>query len=737
MLGIAIGVVGSIASLLPSVASVEESGGLHWLFALRGVRPPPANVVVVNIDRSSAEALGVPLDPAKWPRSLHASLVRHLAAAGARVIAFDVFFGEPGPPAEDAALAAAMREAGNVVLTARIEKRFLPVGPAGDAPAIEAIRIGIQTPAESLRESALAVAPFSLPVWPMKVSQFWAFHHEAGDRPTLPAVVLQADGVSLRGELEGILPEVSTPGPISASDRAPGLVEFMQEMRDYLSAEPDLAAALLDATATAQPGDSGSGRRPEARDLIRLYAGPASYFINFYGPPFTIPSIPYHRVIDGTALRTGDGQPLDLRNHIVFVGFAARRQADQRDSFYSVFSEETGLNLSGVEIAATATANLLEGRTLRPLARPAALMALCVWGICLGSACRLMSGAAVLVAALGATAYLTGAVVAFSTADIWLPVIVPVFLQPSLAALGAILLQLRETRRQRDRISTVMGHYVPPKVVERLVAEGQGDAVATEMVHGTCMVTDASQYSLLAETLAPDELGRLMNAYYEILFAEVERHEGQVSDVIGDSMMAIWVSALSESTMQARACAAALRLAAELERRHRSGERVALPTRIGLHSGRIQLGTVGAHHHREYRAVGDIVNTASRIESLNKQLGTRVLVSAETLAGLDGFCAREIGTFLVAGKTLPVTVHELLGALPQADTPGVPDLQLFAGALAEFRGQRWGAAAQLFRRCLEGTAADGPAHFYLRLCEEYLANGSVSFRDGVVRLDQK
>ncbi len=738
LLGLAIGIVGSLASLLPPIASVEESGGLHWLFALRGARPPPGNVVVVNIDRPSAEALGVPLDPVKWPRSLHARLVRSLAAAGTRVIVFDVFFAEPGPVAEDAALATAMREAGNVVLTARIGKRFLPIRPAGDATATDAVRIEIQSPVPVLRDSALAVAPFALPVWPMKVSQFWAFHQEAGDRPTLPSVVVQAYGLALRDELEGALIRTAYgPGAAVESDQPRGLLEFMQEMRDYLAADPGLAVGWRDWPPTARHGTTSERPHPDAVDLVRLYAGPASYFLNYYGPPFSIATVPYYQVIGGEPARTVDGRSVDLRDSIAFVGYSARRQSDQRDSFYTAFSQESGENLSGVEIVATATANLLEGRTLRPLAGSAALIMLFAWGVVLGAACRLIAVTPILVASLGGSVYLLGALAAFTIADLWLPVIVPVFLQTSLAALGAILLKFRHARHQHARISVVAGRYVPPRVVERLVDQGAGDAEIAEMVHGTCMVTDATQFSALAESLAPEELAQLMNAYYGILFAEVERYSGEVSDVVGDSMMAIWTAAHPSLTTQAQACATALRLTAELERRRASGDRAALPTRVGLHCGDIQLGTIGSRHHHEYRAVGDTVNTASRIEGLNRYLGTRVLVSAETLAGLDGFAVREVGTFLLAGKTRPLIVHELLGSRPQAEAAGMPDLSLFAAALAEFRGERWHEAAQLFRRFRSGAAGDGPAGFYLRLCEDYLANGPASWHGGAVRLDHK
>jgi adenylate cyclase len=314
---------------------------------------------------------------------------------------------------------------------------------------------------------------------------------------------------------------------------------------------------------------------------------------------------------------------------------------------------------------------------------------------------------------------------------------VPVFLQTTLATVGALVLQFREARQQRARISAALGRYVPPRLVERLVDESRASAAAVEIVHGTCMATDAAQYTLMAETLAPDELTRLMNAYYELLFTEVERFGGQVSDVVGDAMMAIWASSRPEITVQRNACDAALHLAAELQARALAGDRAALPTRIGLHSGEIRLGEIGARQHFEYRAVGDIVNTATRIESLNKQLGTRILVSAEALAGVGGLATREVGTFLLAGKTVPVVVHELLGQAERQVSTAAPNAQLFSEALAEFRAGRWCEARQLFARYLERVADDGPARYYLRLCEEYLATGPVSFTGGAVRIQAK
>ena len=114
--------------------------------------------------------------------------------------------------------------------------------------------------------------------------------------------------------------------------------------------------------------------------------------------------------------------------------------------------------------------------------------------------------------------------------------------------------------------------------------------------------------------MEPAELGALMNRYYGVLFEPVKRHGGLVQDVVGDSMLAIWATTEPDASLRSRACLAALDIASAVDRFNATSGRFALPTRIGLHSGRLLLGSVGAIDHYEYRAVGDIVNTATRLE---------------------------------------------------------------------------------------------------------------------------
>lgn len=739
VLGLLIGLLGAVASVLPPVMRIEEVGGLSWLFLLRGVRPPPPGIYIVSIDLVAGESLGLPADPARWPRALHAQLVRRLHAAGARVIAYDVFFGAPGEATGDATFADALHEAGNVILTAQLDKQFLPLGRADVATRPAAMRVRLDPPIEVLGHAALATVPFALPVWPTRISQFWVFHDGAGGWPSLPTAVAQASAMPalatfaalVEGKMTGLADRAAAPADLAA---------FMQRTRDRFLADPALPRAVqaqLDGAAARGVALPAAGTLAM---LLRLYAGPSSHYLNFYGPPHTVPGIAFTDVIGEGPLRTRDGATVDLRDAIVFVGFAARVQPEQRDGFLTAFSQDTGLNLSGVEIAATATANLLENRPLHPLAPLHALGLVFLFGMLVGISCRALRGlSAVGAGVAGALLWLAGALTAFTSADLWAPLIVPLFFQVPLALIGGLLLQFRQVRGERARMNTALGRYVPPPLIERLVEEGVEAGALADVVHGTCMATDAARYTALAETMDPDALGRLINAYYDILFAGVERGGGQVSDVVGDAMMAIWASSRRDARIQAQACRAALCIDADLVRRIDAGECAALPTRIGLHAGQVRLGHVGARQHLEYRAVGDIVNTASRIEGLNKWLGTRVLASQAALDGVDVVWHREVGTFILPGKHTPIVIHELTGlvAVPDGATGGHHGEDEFAAGLAAFRAGCWAEAARCFGERLRREPDDGPARYYLGLCSRYLAAGPRSFRDGAVCIEGK
>ena len=166
-------------------------------------------------------------------------------------------------------------------------------------------------------------------------------------------------------------------------------------------------------------------------------------------------------------------------------------------------------------------------------------------------------------------------------------------------------------------------------------------------------------------------------------------------------------------------------------------ENLNLPTRVGVHSGQIFLGNIGAGDHYEYGPTGDTVNTASRMDGLNKYLGTEVLASDEIVQQIDGLLSREVGKFMLKGKAQPIVVHELLGRADEVDDTRKKSAENFTQGLDAFRRRSWDEAAEKFHRAIENSPNDGPAHFYAKLCEEYKINSPGDAWDGVIVLEEK
>jgi adenylate cyclase len=446
------------------------------------------------------------------------------------------------------------------------------------------------------------------------------------------------------------------------------------------------------------------------RVLVDLYAGPSSRFLNFYGPARAIRTLPYDQVLSGSEMPR-------LAGVTVFVGLAEPYQPEQLDDFYSVFSEQSGDNLSGVEVGATAFANLLERRSLTPLALPLHWLLVLALGAGFGAFMpSLSTRRAAAVASTGAATYFAIAYWQFASAAVWLPLVVPLLLQLPLA-FGAVVWQnYRELAVQRERVHTALGYYVPRALARRLAEQTVATSAERQLLHGTCLYTDAEHYTTVSEALRPEDLVVFMNDYYRTMFTVVEQYGGEISDTAGDSMVAVWATADPDPAARRRASEAAVALLAAVDAFNEAQRGWRLPTRVGLESGELLLGNVGAEQRYEYRAIGDIVNTAARIQGLNSLLGTRVLVSSATLAG-TGLRAREIGTFVLRGKRLPVTVHELLRAAPRSLDEDL--LAAFGVALAAFRAAQWSDAELRFAALLAGGTDDGPSRYYHDLAGRY------------------
>jgi adenylate cyclase len=743
LLGVLIGILGLALSFFRFARDMEENAGLGLLFKLRGVKKAPSDVVVISIDKESSEKLDVSDNPDKWPRSLHARLTETLARAGAGVITFDVHFIEPRSAEDNALFAESIKKAGNVVLAEPLTAREVASpGNGGSQTGVHSI-VRIVKPIAPLAEAAVATAPFVLPRIPFKVNQYWTFQTGAGDSPTFPTVAFQLYASPVYGEFIRLLAKAAPnrtgklPRDLNTGIETRGIVRLMKDIREVFESDPVIADKLVKELDASDYLSGDLKRYRLLKTLVKTYGGSDSRYVNYYGPPRTVTTIPYYNALQlGQSASTH--RAIDLKGKAVFVGLSEVLLAERKDSFYTVFSQANGIFISGVEIAATAFANILEDTAVTPISLRYYVVAILLWGIAVGVICRLVH----VVAAAGSViclsiVYLVAAAYQFKTDGGWYPIVIPLFLQAPGGFFGAVLWNYFETNKERQNVRKALGYYVPDEVVDQLARNIVDIKGSGHTVYGACLFTDAAGYTTLSEKMDPRQLSDFMHKYFEATFAPVKRHGGLVVNLKGDSILAIWKAARPEAGLRKQACLAALSVAAAVQEFNRSFENLDLPTRVGVHCGQIFLGNIGAGDHYEYGPTGDTVNTASRMDGLNKFLGTEILVSDDVIQELDGFLTREVGKFRLKGKAQPVVVHELLCRMEESEEGQKKACAMFAEALGAFRNQSWDEAIEKFCRVIEKSEKDGPSHFYLNLCEQYKKMPVEGPWDGVIPVEEK
>lgn len=210
----------------------------------------------------------------------------------------------------------------------------------------------------------------------------------------------------------------------------------------------------------------------------------------------------------------------------------------------------------------------------------------------------------------------------------------------------------------RDRVTNLFGQHVSPRVVERLVAIGAAEL--SEMRRVCVMFVDIRSFTTAARTRTPAEVVERLDDVFEILVEIVDRHNGIVNKFLGDGLLAIFGAPIDDPLEAANAVAAAREMLMSIDASN-VGHSWPIRLGIGVHIGQAVAGTVGSQRRKEYTVIGDTVNLASRLESLNKEVGSQLIVSdAVREAARDAIGeALPLGPVPVRGYAEPVTVWRL------------------------------------------------------------------------------
>lgn len=556
--------------------------------------------------------LSLPAQTNRWPRTVYANAVTRLHDAGARLIVLDIAFREARTELEDQQFQEALTQAGNVLLFTYMKRYQVPTG-VGVADIEQKI-----SPIARFRKPALGYGPFVLPRHPERVAQ-------------TDLLIQQPDG-----------PAASQPLLAYLALQPPTAVErWRQHYSSSNYPSPHYLGkqlASLAASHNVRHTLRGDGESLTPQQI------PMPLRFNFYGPSGTLTTYGLHQVMQAS--------PESLREwfdgKVVFLGFAEQRQTEQKDVYRTVFSDSKGMDLSGMEISATALANLLTNDYLRP-APPWLLSVLTaaafVLGFLLAASLWRMLLLGLISAAYAALAY--GLFVAHYW---WLPMALPL-LAAAAGVAACFVDRYYQVKRRAEAITGTLQNYLPEQAARQLSYNIATLEHQHQVVSGICLMTDVGGYTSLAEKLAPCELHQLMNRYYAELIDEVKSHGGFVANLVGDSLTALWIGAEIDADM----CQKALSCARAIDQRinHQPSFQTDLPTYMALHGGQFSLGNLGAIGHFEYSPVGDIINTTARVEHFNRTLKTSILctdVIAGPIQAKNSFELKYLGSFKFRNK---------------------------------------------------------------------------------------
>ena len=209
--------------------------------------------------------------------------------------------------------------------------------------------------------------------------------------------------------------------------------------------------------------------------------------------------------------------------------------------------------------------------------------------------------------------------------------------------------------KERELIRETLGRFVPADVARALLSEG--GELAPEQSEATVLFSDIMGFTSLTETLGAEGIVPLLNAYFEAMVEILEHYRGVVTQFQGDAILATFNVPVADPEHAANALRAATEMQARVHSREFAGQRIA--SRIGVNTGPVVAGAVGAKGRLSYTVHGDAVNLAARLEALNKELGTTILVSRATAMSVEGFDLRPIGEVAVRGQSERVAVYTL------------------------------------------------------------------------------
>jgi adenylate cyclase len=713
-------------------------------FQQRGKIPPTSPIVIVAIDQKSQDVLG------HWPfsRNRFAEALDVLKAAGAKVVAFDVTFPQP----DDNSSLQTLRHLRNDYGTGTgrdpafaTKLKTLEADADNDQKFANALSrfdnsiLGyflLYSPDEIKSQNKQLVEQFvnylSFQAYPQVI------HPEFGGQ-------MNCDSCEAKG-VEPNLPKLAenaknfgffnvVPDADGVVRREPVIVRFQNSYYPSLDVATVLAYNNRSLDQVAAVFNQAGMERIDFGPLS-IPTDPDGYVqINFHGPPKTYP---WYSISDVVAGKLPNGEDLKkaFGNKIVLIGPTAIGIGDTRPTPFETVS------FPGVEVHANFIDNLLTGLFIRrgPRENLVDIGFILLFSLAAGillSVVPARRATAVIIILLALFIFL--AYYLFKWYGIWIAAFLP-FLTLVLNYVGIVSYRFFFEEREKKKVRTAFGQYLAPAVVDRLLNEPDLLRLGGDEKVLTAMFTDIRGFTAISEGLSPSELVDLLNEYLSEMTAVIFREWGTLDKYIGDAIMAFWGAPVPQPDHAARACRAALemlRVLKKLQERWQAQGRAQMNIGVGINTGPMVVGNMGSKHRFNFTIMGDNVNLASRLEGINKEFGTRLIISESTYHAVgNSLVVRELDLIRVKGKMKPVRIYELLAM--ENEREKFRDLvDRFQSGLEHYRGGQWDVATERFDKLVQDYPDDKPSRVFLERCEHLMGQPPEGIWDGVYTMTHK
>ena len=623
---VAAAIVAGAIGLLAFVQNVELQTYDLRVAATARQTEPSRDIVLVAIDNESIRRMEPLVGRWPWPRLVHADVIDYLAAAGAKVIGYDVLFGERDRrkfdvlgtewtgEESDKTLVESTRKAGNVVHVA------------------EASSIELADPSRALVENLDAPALRSqLP--PIRCV-------EQRPRVTPPF----ADLAKVSRAIGHTLLPLDPGGTVR---RMSPVVQIGDKTISSLSVATVMAAGI---TPRVQPQvDGGAGC-----SVLIPWRGPAE---NANGQP-TFTSYAFYDVFySQQQLIEGQKPGIDpalFKDRIVIVGATAE---GLNEAFTTPFPSG---EINGPEVHANMADAMIGNRSIVRAAVGIPMVIAAV--VIVGAAGAFLNAWLTAGVTVAAAAMLWWIAVALFARGIWIPVVVPLIAM-LLAFVGDLAWKYFVEGREKRQIKKLFSRYVSKDVYDQLVANPSLAALGGARRHMTVLFSDIRGFTTMSEKGTPEDVVAQLNQLFTRMVAVVFDHRGTVDKFVGDMIMALYGAPLDDEGHAEHAVQTALAMIKTLQEMNlewAAQGKPQLDIGIGINTGEMIAGNVGSETIMSYTVIGDAVNLGARLESLNKDYGTRIIISEATRQALKGrYDIHPLGDVIVKGKSQPVAIYEV------------------------------------------------------------------------------